>query len=76
MDIRCNYSYYKKFLIENSIETLTMKQLLLAFSTIEMENYINAQFEDEIYKKYLSNGIFEKLYERLQELIFIADNND
>jgi len=76
LDIRCNYSYYKKFLIENSIETLTMKQLLLAFSTIEMENYINAQFEDEIYKKYLSNGIFEKLYERLQELIFIADNND
>ena len=76
LDINCSYSYCKKILIENSIETLTMKQILLAFSTIEMENYINAQFEDEVYKKYLSNGIFEKLYERLQELIFIAGNND
>ena len=76
LDISCNYSYCKRFLLEKTIETLTMKQILLAFSTIEMENYINAQFEDEIYKKYLSDGIFEKLYERLQELIFIADNND
>ena len=76
LDISCNYSFCKKILLENSIETLTMKQILLAFSTIEMENYINAQFEDEIYKKYLSNGIFEKLYERLQELIFIASDSN
>lgn len=49
-------------------EILTMKLVLVAFSVIEMENYINAQLEDEIYKKYLLNDIFEKLYERLQYL--------
>ena len=76
LDISCNYSYSKKFLLEKSIEILTMKQVLVVFSVIEMENYINAQLEDEIYKKYLLNNIFEKLYERLQELIFVADINN
>ena len=57
------------------IEELTRDEVLTSFTIIQRENYWEGGY-DYIYNGYLKNKTFQRLYNRLQELIKENDNKE
>lgn len=58
---------------DKPFEELSLDEVLTSFTIIQREDYWNGGY-DSAFERYLENKTFEKLYNRLQELIKEVDN--
>ena len=58
---------------DKPFDELSLDEVLTSFTIIQREDYWNGGY-DSTFERYLENKTFEKLYNRLQELIKEVDN--
>lgn len=72
-DINYGDESHKSFK-DKPIEELTRDEVLTSFTIIQREDYWEGGYGDSVFKKYLDNKSFERLYSRLQEVIREVEN--